>query len=113
MAQLLEKRIVILHAGIAVGLLPGCLLSAKKSSADYHQYVNAELFEKWFQHLNLLPSIPTEREAIVMNSSSYHSCLTIRPPNRNTRKAIISFMEENNVPLPFPVPRKDVYLDAI
>ncbi|KAJ8940711.1 hypothetical protein NQ318_009114 [Aromia moschata] len=55
------KRVIILHAGSKDGFVPNALLlSAKnitKSSADYHEDMTADLFEKWFVE-QLLPNIP-------------------------------------------------------
>ena len=54
-------------------VLSGCdwVFKAKKGSvADYHQEMNQENFERWFQE-KLLPALPTNC-LIVMDNASYH-----------------------------------------
>lgn len=70
------KRLIILHVGGEDGFVEnGLLISAKdikSSCADYHQDMDSELFEKWFQS-QLLPSLGNTKTAIVMDNASYHS----------------------------------------
>lgn len=55
------KRIIIFHAGNENGFVKNVfLLSAKniaQSSADYHEDMTAQFFEKWFSE-QVLPNIP-------------------------------------------------------
>ena len=54
-------------------VLSGCdwVFKAKKgSAADYHQEMNAENSERWFQE-KLLPALPANC-LIVMDNASYH-----------------------------------------
>jgi hypothetical protein len=64
-------RFVIVHAGGKNGFINDAKLVflAKKNSADYHDEMNSERFEKWFQD-QLLPNI---RPGSVMDNAAYHS----------------------------------------
>lgn len=93
------KRIIILHAGSENGWIGEVLLSAKNikcSSLDYHDDMNAYLFECWFQN-KLLPALP-EKSVIVMDNASYHSRQLKKIPNTSSTKFEIGqFLEENNL----------------
>lgn len=97
------KRLIILHAGCEQGWIQGALLISSKhlknSSADYHEDMDSELFEKWFSD-QLLPNIPGN-SVIVMDNASYHSRQAEKVPNTNTRKRdIISFLRIHNISVP-------------
>lgn len=97
------KRIIILHAGSKNGFIPNALLlsakNIKQSSADYHEDMTAELFEKWAKQ-QLLPNVPPN-SVIVMDNASYHSRLETKIPNINTKKAdMIEFMESKGMEIP-------------
>lgn len=97
------KRIIILHAGSASGWVNGALLLSAKNmsncSADYHQDMNACLFEKWFED-QLLPNI-TEGSVIVMDNAPYHSRQKELIPCSNTRKGDIQmFLSKHNISYP-------------
>ena len=70
------KRLIILHAGYKGGFLPECSLVfvGKTNSADYHDEINGDHFEEWFEH-NLLPNLPAGA-AIVMENAPYHTVKT-------------------------------------
>lgn len=94
------KRIIILHAGSENGFVPNALLlsakNIKQSSADYHEDMTAELFEKWATQ-QLLPNIKPNT-VIVMDNASYHSRLHNKIPNTSTKKEdIIKFMESKGM----------------
>ena len=61
------KRIDIAHAGTSNGFIPGSLLlCGKKLSdafADYHQDMNANVFENWFLE-KLIPNLP-EKSVVI------------------------------------------------
>jgi transposase len=91
-----RKLVILLHAGNEDGWVNNeLLLSAKnisKSSADYHQDMDSELFEKWFKN-NLVSNL-TPRSLIAMDNASYHSRQTFKIPNTDSRNAeILEFME--------------------
>ena len=91
------KRIIILHAGSKDGFIPNALLlsakNIKQSSADYHEDMTADLFEKWAEQ-QLLPNIPPN-SVIVMDNASYHSRQKTKIPNTSTKKAdIFQFMKK-------------------
>jgi transposase len=103
------KRVIILHAGSKDGFVSNALLlSAKnitKSSADYHEDMTADLFEKWFVE-QLLPNIPPN-SVIVMDNASYHSRILNKIPNNNTKKdEILKFMQLKNITVPKKIPVK-------
>src|ERR1700729_2108660 len=66
------KRVIILHAGSKNGFVPNALLLSAKnisqSSADYHEDMTADLFEKWFSE-QLLPNV-SPNSVIVMDNVS-------------------------------------------
>lgn len=102
------KRIIILHAGYEGGWVPGALLIAAKNiktaAADYHQDMNADLFETWFGN-QLLPSLsykfPGQSCVIVMDNAPYHSRLLHPTPSKNMKKAdIIEALQRHQIPIP-------------
>lgn len=110
------KRIIILHAGNENGFLQNALLLSAKdiktSCADYHQDMNAELFEKWFKE-QLIPNLPIN-SVIVMDNASYHSRQINKIPNLNSKKAdILYFLKEKNIAIPEKVPCKKELIQII
>lgn len=105
------KRIIILHAGSKDGFIPNALLlsakNIKQSSADYHEDMTAELFEKWAEE-QLCPNLKPN-SVIVMDNASYHS--RIKPdtkvPTTSTKKAdIVRFMESKGMEVPMKATKK-------
>jgi transposase len=97
------KRLIILHAGTENGWIQGALLVSSKhlknSSADYHEDMCSELFEKWFVE-QLLPNIPAN-SVIVMDNASYHSRQEEKIPNTNSRKPdIVAFLRKRHISIP-------------
>jgi len=83
-----------------------------KSSADYHQDMDSNLFEHWFKN-QLLPNLPPN-SVIVMDNASVHSRLAKKVPRKGMRKAIIlEFMSEEQIPIPQPVPTIPKLLEII
>lgn len=79
------------------------------ASADYHDDMNAEIFEAWMRE-QLLPNLD-QPSAIVMDNASYHSRIAYKPPNMNSKKEeIIAFMHDNNISIPNPIPVKAALL---
>lgn len=109
------KRIIILHAGSENGFIPNCLLlsakNIKESSADYHEDMTADLFEKWVEQ-QLLHNIPPN-SVIIMDNASYHSRQKTKIPNTGTKKQdIIKFMENKEMEIP-PKTTKTALLERI
>ncbi|MGH9701391.1 MAG: transposase, partial [Candidatus Acidiferrales bacterium] len=110
------KRVIILHAGNENGFVPNALLlsakNIKNSSADYHEDMTANLFEKWFSE-QLLPNIPPN-SVIVMDNASYHSRILNKIPNQSSKKEdILRFMRKKNMDIPQNIPIKKVLLECI
>lgn len=65
------RRLIIVHIGSVNGFVDrGSLVFQSKRTGDYHEDMNAEVFEEYFdQMLSLLP----ENSVIVMDNASYHS----------------------------------------
>ena len=110
------KRIVIAHTGTSNGFIPGgLLLCGKKLSdafADYHQDMNANVFENWFPE-KLIPNLP-EKSVVILDNASYHCRQVDKIPNMNTRKAeMLDFMKRNSITVPEPLPIKPVLLELI
>ncbi|XP_052131575.1 uncharacterized protein LOC113215796 [Frankliniella occidentalis] len=92
----------------------------KDAWADYHQDMNAELFEKWFDG-QLLPALartfPGESCVIVMDNAPYHSRLKHLTPSMNMRKdRIVEIMQHHRLAVPLKnngdVAKKTVLLQA-
>ncbi|XP_046544150.1 uncharacterized protein LOC124254280 [Haliotis rubra] len=85
------NRMIVLHAGSRdKGLIDGCELvfEAKKSSGDYHQEMNGEVFMDWMEH-QLLPTV------IVMDNARYHNVripCSITPTMRSLKQTIQDFL---------------------
>ncbi|GBN42653.1 hypothetical protein AVEN_134327-1 [Araneus ventricosus] len=66
------SRLIICHAGYAnQSFIPSAqLVFLSKSTVDYHEEMNSEVFKKWF--LDLLRGLD-EPCVIVIDNASYHS----------------------------------------
>lgn len=78
------KRLIILHVGSESGFVnDGLLLFEGKKTSDYHEEMNAAVFEEWFSALlNKLPN----NAVIVMDNASYHSRKSEKIPTSSYRK---------------------------
>ena len=80
--------------------------------ADYHQDMNANVFENWFLE-KLIPNLP-EKSVVILDNASYHCHQVDKIPNMNTRKAeMLDFMKRNSITVPEPLPTKPVLLELI
>ena len=80
--------------------------------ADYHQDMNANVFENWFLE-KLIPNLP-EKSVVILDNASYHCCQVDKIPNMNTRKAeMLDFVKRNSLTVPEPLPTKPVLLELI
>lgn len=91
-------RFALVNAGGEQGFVNGAEFTflCKKNSADAHEEVDGECFEKWFQE-QLLPNVP-EGTVIVMDNASYHSRRQDKiPTSKNTKKEIQEWLESKNI----------------
>ena len=80
--------------------------------ADYHQDMNANVFENWFLE-KLVPNLP-EKSVVNLDNASYHCRQVDKIPNMNTRKAeMLDFMKRNRITVSEPLPTKPVLLELI
>jgi hypothetical protein len=90
------RRLIVTHIGSASGFVDGgLLLFESKNTGDYHEDMNADVFEEYFtQMLDLIPP----GSVIVMDNASYHSRQTERTPTTAWRKAdIIQWLSGKNI----------------
>lgn len=90
-------RLIICHAGSASqGLIPDCLLAfASKSTGDYHEEMNFDVFKEWFVKLLLSLENPSK---IIMDNAPYHSVQVDKPPTQaNKKNEIASWLERHGV----------------
>lgn len=95
------KRFIVLHAGSANGFIPGASLifCSKSKSADYHDSMNSESFEKWLKEM-LIPNLQ-EPSLVIMDNASYHSRVIEKQPSSQWNKAdIAQWLNQNNIPFP-------------
>ena len=80
------KRYIVVHAGNNEGFIPNASLifSSTKKTDDYHDNMNAEIFEKWFKD-QILTNLE-EPSLIILDNASYHSRLLVKTPTSNWRK---------------------------
>ena len=91
------SRLIVCHAGSArYGFIEGAdLVFQSKSSVDYHQEMNSEVFKEWF--VNMLRSLE-EGSVIVMDNASYHSTFKEKIPGSKTKKAdIVSWLQSKHI----------------
>lgn len=91
------RRLIVTHIGSEDGFLNnGLLLFESKKTGDYHEDMDADRFEQWFE--SILPNI--ERGSVViMDNAPYHSRRLERFPTSAWRKGeIIDWLEMKNIP---------------
>ncbi|KAJ8915262.1 hypothetical protein NQ315_014769 [Exocentrus adspersus] len=90
------KRLIILHAGSEEGFVEDSLLVFEgKKSGDYHEEMNANVFEKWF--VEFLRKLP-DNAVIVMDNASYHSRKVESIPTTSTRKSDMkAWLQSKNI----------------
>lgn len=95
------KRYIIVHAGNKDGFIDGAglIFSTKNKSADYHDNMNSELFEKWMGE-QLLPRLK-KPSLIIMDNARYHSRFLEKIPNsQSTKEEIIQWLQSTNISIP-------------
>ncbi|GBL73011.1 hypothetical protein AVEN_128179-1 [Araneus ventricosus] len=96
----LEKgsRLIICHAGSAdQGFIPSAqIVFQSKSTVDYREEMNSEVFKKWF--LDLLRGLD-EPCVIVMDNASYHSAYAKKISLYKDKKDdIVAWLLNKNIP---------------
>lgn len=94
-------RFVIVHAGSERGFVKNgqLVFLAKKGTNDYHDEMDSQRFENWFQN-NLLPNLEPET-VIVMDNASYHSRKLEKIPNtKSLKEDIKQWLREKNISFP-------------
>ncbi|XP_045501415.1 uncharacterized protein LOC123698708 [Colias croceus] len=88
------ERLIICHAGTAKGFVRNALLAFKsKKSGDYHEEMNAEVYEEWFK--NMLLSLE-EPSTILIDNAPYHSRQIDKMPTQaNKKHEIINWLRDN------------------
>lgn len=91
------KRLIILHVGSESGFVDGSLLLFEsKKTTDYHEEMNAEVFENWFAQL--LSKLP-ENAVIVLDNAPYHSRKIEKIPTTSSRKIYMQeWLNSKNIP---------------
>lgn len=95
------KRYIILHAGNERGFIEGAdlVFSSSNKSSDYHDTMNAELFEKWFEEKLLM--VLEEPSLIVIDNAPYHSRIREKSPVGSwTKQELYNWLREKNVDFP-------------
>lgn len=78
------RRLIVTHIGSMNGFLKeGLLLFESKKTCDYHEEMNGDVFEEYFEQM--IEFIP-KNSVIVMDNASYHSRLVERLPTTQWRK---------------------------
>ncbi|CAH2099708.1 unnamed protein product [Euphydryas editha] len=92
------KCLIILHIGSEDGFLNGgeLIFASKKGEGDYHQEMNAKMFEEWFS--KILKKIEPN-SIIVMDNAPYHSRRLERIPSMIWLKSDIQkWLTEKGIP---------------
>lgn len=92
------KRYIILHAGTREGFVEGAglIFATSNKSADYHDNMNATLFEKWFEE-SLLKALE-EPALIILDNASYHSRIVDKSPTgSSTKQEIVDWLTSKNI----------------
>jgi transposase len=103
------KRLIICHAGSKNGWINAPpLIFQSKTTNDYHEEMNAEVFEKWFFD-TMLPVLPAG-STIIMDNASYHSRVKDKHPTSNSRKLEMqTWLQEKGVCFPEDLRKPEVY----
>ena len=101
------KRLIITHIGSIDGFVKGGLLTFQsKHTGDYHEDMNADVFEEYFeQMIDLIPP----NSVIVLDNASYHSrqCEKI-PTTAWLKRRIIQWLLEKQIPFREDMVKKEL-----
>lgn len=91
------RRLIITHIGSSQGFVDDALLLFEsKTTGDYHEEINAAVFEKWFSTKVLSSVAPGS--VIVMDNAPYHSRKLERIPTTAWRKDdITNWLTSHNI----------------
>lgn len=91
------KRLIVLHIGSDDGFVEdGLLVFESKKTTDYHEEMNAQVFEEWFK--KILPCLE-ENSVIVLDNASYHTRKAEKTPTTATKKADIQvWLSSKDIP---------------
>ncbi|KAJ8913801.1 hypothetical protein NQ315_002707 [Exocentrus adspersus] len=92
------KRFIVLHAGTKHGFVENASLvfSSISKSADYHDSMNREMFEKWMTE-KLLPNLE-EPSLIIMDNAPYRSALAEKLPTTSwTKSQMQKWLQQKNI----------------
>lgn len=90
------RRLIITHIGSEDGFLDnGLLLFESKKTGDYHEDMDADRFEQWFE--SILPKL-TKGSVVVLDNAPYHSRRLEKFPTTAWRKGeIIDWLRAKNI----------------
>lgn len=103
------KRLIICHAGSNNGWIdaPPLVFQSKKTN-DYHEEMNASVFEDWF-FKTLLPAIPP-KSTIIMDNAPYHSRVKDKAPTSGSTKGEMKkWLEGRGIVVPTDLRRPELY----
>lgn len=73
----------------------GLLLFPSNKTGDYHEEMNADLFENWFE--KILPDLE-HNSVVVLDNASYHSRKLEKIPNSSMKKCYVQeWLTKNNI----------------
>ncbi|XP_072386551.1 uncharacterized protein [Diabrotica undecimpunctata] len=102
------RRLIIVHIGSSDGFVEGGLLTFESTrTGDYHEDMNADVFQEWFeQMIDLLP----KNCVIVMDNASYHSRLIEGlPTTKWLKKDLQNWLSSKNITYHPGSIRKELY----
>lgn len=103
-------RYIILHAGSEDGFVENASLIFKAgyNLGDYHNSMNSDNFEKWFEH-QLIPNLE-EPSLIIMDNAPYHSRLVEKIPNQSwTKGSLIEWLQHRQIPFPISAMKDEIW----
>lgn len=101
------KRLIITHIGSIDGFLKGGLLAFQSvRTGDYHEDMNADVFEEYFeQMINLIPP----GSVIVLDNAPYHSRRCEKLPTTAWQKVkIIQWLSQKQIPFEDDMLKKEL-----
>ncbi|CAH2010038.1 unnamed protein product [Acanthoscelides obtectus] len=102
------QRLIVTHIGSDSGFLEECdLIFVSKKGGDYHDEMNANCFESWFQ--GVLQRVEPN-SVIVMDNASYHSRRAERVPTMGSRKSDMQqSLREKGIPFDDSCVKAELY----
>ncbi|XP_026330569.1 uncharacterized protein LOC113238062 [Hyposmocoma kahamanoa] len=88
------ERLIICYAGSSKGFVSDALLAFKsQKTVEYHEEMNAEVYEQWFEDMLQLLEEPS---IILMDNASYHSRQVDKMPSQiNKKQDIIDWLNRH------------------